>query len=311
MKYIYLGLSWVFGVLFLIAGLGSLVDTPIAAPFLLLVSALLLPPVREFVYGKTNTKIAPKARFLSILALLIGFSVALQVHDNRVAEELAAKEAAEKAAAAAEARQENIDFFNANRDQVIRSVKTALSDGDFQSAIQKADKYLVAGDAELKQLSTRAKAQLAELQKEQKTKRLLAEAGKVPASELEKNKNIYSQLASLHPENAKYKEKLAYYAGKIAKKRKEQLAAQAREERIHDQFSNWDGSHMNLARFIKNNMHDPDSYEHAKTVYSDKGDYLIVKTTYRGKNGFGGVVLNYVTAKVSLDGQVLAIIDQS
>jgi hypothetical protein len=34
------------------------------------------------------------------------------------------------------------------------------------------------------------------------------------------------------------------------------------------------------------------------------------QTTFRGKNAFGGVVKNTVKAKVSLDGDVLEIIDQ-
>jgi hypothetical protein len=56
-------------------------------------------------------------------------------------------------------------------------------------------------------------------------------------------------------------------------------------------------------------MNDPDSYKHEKTVYSDKGDYLIVIMTFRGKNAFGGMVKNTVTAKVSLNGEVLQILN--
>lgn len=58
-------------------------------------------------------------------------------------------------------------------------------------------------------------------------------------------------------------------------------------------------------------MNDPDSYEHDETVYWDMGDHLVVKTTYRGKNAFGGVVRNFVKAKVSLDGDILQILDQT
>lgn len=58
-------------------------------------------------------------------------------------------------------------------------------------------------------------------------------------------------------------------------------------------------------------MNDPDSYEHDETVYWDRGDHLVVRTTYRGKNAFGGVVRNFVKAKVSLDGDILQILDQT
>ena len=85
----------------------------------------------------------------------------------------------------------------------------------------------------------------------------------------------------------------------------------ARNKRIEQQFSAWDGSHNNLERVIKKAMNDPDSYEHDETVYWDMGDHLVVKTTYRGKNAFGGVVRNFVKAKVSLDGDILQILDQT
>ncbi len=57
-------------------------------------------------------------------------------------------------------------------------------------------------------------------------------------------------------------------------------------------------------------MNDPDSYEHVETRYGDKGTYLIVTTTFRGKNAFGGVARNTVTAKVDLEGNVLEIVSQ-
>lgn len=83
-----------------------------------------------------------------------------------------------------------------------------------------------------------------------------------------------------------------------------------RKERIETSFSAWDGSHRGLTKVIKASMNDPDSYDHVETVYWDKDDYLIVRTTFRGKNAFGGVVKNWVEAKVDLDGNVLAVIEQ-
>lgn len=82
-----------------------------------------------------------------------------------------------------------------------------------------------------------------------------------------------------------------------------------RKDRIGGGFSAWDGSHRALEAVIKKGMHDPKSYEHVETTYSDKGDYLIVLTKFRGKNAFGGVILNAVKAKCSLDGQVLEILE--
>ena len=86
---------------------------------------------------------------------------------------------------------------------------------------------------------------------------------------------------------------------------------ETRQDKIEKNFSAWDGSHRNLTRIIKESMNDPSSYEHDKTVYGDKGDHLIVTTTFRGKNAFGGMVKNSVTAKVDLNGNVIEIISQN
>jgi hypothetical protein len=83
-----------------------------------------------------------------------------------------------------------------------------------------------------------------------------------------------------------------------------------RKEKIESQFSAWDGAHHNLERMIKKNMNDPDSYDHIETTYWDMGDHLVVLTKFRGKNAFGGKVINMVKAKVDLDGNVIKIIDQ-
>ena len=84
----------------------------------------------------------------------------------------------------------------------------------------------------------------------------------------------------------------------------------AREERLEKGFSSWDGSHRGLTESIKDSMNDPGSYEHVETVYGDMGNHLVVRTTFRGKNAFGGVVSNWVKAKTDLDGNVLEVIEQ-
>lgn len=92
-----------------------------------------------------------------------------------------------------------------------------------------------------------------------------------------------------------------------AEKRK-MAEEQARKELIENQFSSWDGSHRNLTTFIKRAMNDPKSYSHVETVYWDMGDHLVVRTSFRGNNAFGGVILDHVKAKVALDGKILEIL---
>jgi hypothetical protein len=86
--------------------------------------------------------------------------------------------------------------------------------------------------------------------------------------------------------------------------------AEARIAMIERHFSSWDGSHMGLTAMIKKNMNEPGSYEHDNTRYLDNGDHLIVITSFRGKNAFGGVVKNSVRAKVDLEGNVVAILKE-
>lgn len=80
-----------------------------------------------------------------------------------------------------------------------------------------------------------------------------------------------------------------------------------RKEKIQMQFSAWNGSHDGLKRLVKESMHDPSSFDHTETVYVDKGKYILVQMKYRGKNSFGAMVLNMVTAKVDLDGNILSV----
>ena len=82
---------------------------------------------------------------------------------------------------------------------------------------------------------------------------------------------------------------------------------ETRQEKIEKHFSAWDGSHYGLTRVIKKSMNDPDSYEHVETRVWDRGDYLFVETTFRGKNAYGGLILDHVTARVDLNGNVIEI----
>ncbi|MFZ5988083.1 MAG: hypothetical protein ACOYWZ_13295 [Bacillota bacterium] len=91
---------------------------------------------------------------------------------------------------------------------------------------------------------------------------------------------------------------------------KEEVKVETRQEKIEKQFNPWDGSHLALTQYIKDSMNDPKSYEHIKTTYSDMGDHLVIMTEFRGKNAFGGVVRNYVKAKVDLEGNIIKIIEQ-
>ncbi|CAM4535920.1 hypothetical protein [Myxococcus xanthus] len=57
--------------------------------------------------------------------------------------------------------------------------------------------------------------------------------------------------------------------------------------------SPWDGSVFEVEQYLKKVLNDPDSYEHVSTSAPVGRDaYWIVKSSFRGKNAFGGKVLN-------------------
>ncbi|EKT3966457.1 hypothetical protein NTJ12_001519 [Flavobacterium psychrophilum] len=76
---------------------------------------------------------------------------------------------------------------------------------------------------------------------------------------------------------------------------------------IQRQFAGFSGANNYVEDAIKEIMNDPDSYEHIKTTYTDKGSYIIVYTKFRGTNSFGAKIIQNATAKVDIDGNVLSL----
>lgn len=87
----------------------------------------------------------------------------------------------------------------------------------------------------------------------------------------------------------------------------EKTPEQIRRELIEKPFDLFDGSHDDLTRNIKASLNDPDSYQHDKTTYKDMTDHLIITTTFRAKNKYGGMMTYQVIAKADLNGKVLEI----
>ena len=83
----------------------------------------------------------------------------------------------------------------------------------------------------------------------------------------------------------------------------------SRDKYIKRAFSSRDSSHGGLTKWVKENMNDPDSYEHVSTSYVDMGDHLVINMTFRGKNMSGDVVEDFIKAKVDLEGNVLELLN--
>jgi hypothetical protein len=66
-------------------------------------------------------------------------------------------------------------------------------------------------------------------------------------------------------------------------------------------LSAWDGSHRELVNTLKDNLRDPDSFEHIETritPVSDKGTHVLMMR-YRARNGFGGMNVGALVATVN------------
>ena len=77
---------------------------------------------------------------------------------------------------------------------------------------------------------------------------------------------------------------------------------------IENLFSAWDGSLPSFKDYIKENLQNPDSFEHVETKFRDDGDGLTVIMKYRGENGFGAIRTQTAIAKVDYDGNILSLI---
>jgi hypothetical protein len=81
-----------------------------------------------------------------------------------------------------------------------------------------------------------------------------------------------------------------------------------RKQNIEKLFSQWDGSHIELSKKIKESLNDPNSYEHIKTTYRDRGLSLTIYTTFSAQNGFGGTLKRQVVVVSDMLGNITEII---
>lgn len=84
----------------------------------------------------------------------------------------------------------------------------------------------------------------------------------------------------------------------------ERLAAEqeaARQEAGFHCLSDFNGRHFGFARLVKANLREPDSFEHIETritPVNEDGEHQIIMI-YRGRNGFGGMNVETISAVIS------------
>lgn len=115
-------------------------------------------------------------------------------------------------------------------------------------------------------------------------------------------------VVNYEPPTAAQRQAMAERAEKERQeKNKPKPAEQLRQEKIEESFSRWSGAQIYLEKYIKDDLKDPESYEHIETTYRDNGETLTVKMRYRAKNSFGGYVVSQAVAETKIDGTLLSV----
>ncbi|MCK7494827.1 MAG: hypothetical protein MZW92_29730 [Comamonadaceae bacterium] len=195
-----------------------------------------------------------------------------------------------------------LDEFNRNRMTILVNIGSEAHAGDFAGAAGDANKYArVTQDPDLVAPARSIKVEQAR-----------ADLGRENELSLERRAELYAVLAESEPGNYKYVDEAkrlalevesAKRAAEEARKRQEKMARRSAD--IQRQFSGWDGSHPAVEQAIKASLHNPASYEHVETRYSDTGDSLVVVTKFRATNGFGAIVTNTAVGTVDDRGEVV------
>ncbi|KPC36333.1 Uncharacterized protein AC496_0420 [Pseudomonas savastanoi pv. glycinea] len=298
---------------------------------LLCLAVLIAPPVYNRLLVTLKVGDPLHLRVLIVLIGLTASTYVLNVHSDhtealRVATAKAEQNRTEQlereaSATAAQAKLESTrQFYAINKSTILRDFTAALSSRDVNEATTIDAKYASAiTDPEYLALQQRLKtltAEVAQAKREQERKdkiaRLLKDLKTLGATDYTSAISLYTSLLELEPANKGYQQNLDRFkkaeASRQAKIEADQQAAAERASRtkkVESQFSQWDGSHRTFERLIKQAMNDPDSYDHVETRYADKGKFIRVYCTFRGKNAFGGIVKNTRVADFDIDGNFL------
>jgi hypothetical protein len=319
---------WLAGsVALVVIGLVSFTGSWKAALILLFCGVIVNP----FGFGLITEKVKLNDKFhvrVGIVWLfLVVSTVTFQSHHNQqlveakqIAEEETQRRVAEAALRRAEENKQRLaqiaNEFSANRDQILAQMDNAIAGRNLDEAKKLAERYSSVSDIAFIGSVAKYKDLQSQVDRENKVKALLAQTKTLKVSDYASAVQIYSKLVELEPGNQTYVKTLARYE-KIKldaeeKARKEVAAQQAREARkkeVESQFSGWDGSHRTFERMIKQTMNDPDSYEHVETRFADEGDYIRVFAKFRGKNAFGGIVVDSATADFTITGDLIRIVE--
>ena len=291
--------KWILGIVFIIVGISSLFTDVLTGLTFLLLGILIIPPTFKLLEEKFNVIVPRWSKYLGAFGVLIiaSFFISNAMAKKEAKAELLYKEA--------------VGFINKGQ---YDSATVYLTDAKelYSSSENKAQDLLL--DIKLSESQDFAKQSVALLTADEFKELHDGTLEKEYIKSAKLNERLLDFMRSQGKDQTIIKQEIEEkrQLAEAEEERKKQLELQKNKEKlIENQFSSWDGSHRNLERFIKDNMNDPDSYDHIETRYRDEGNSLVVITKFRGANAFGGKVINTITARVDLEGNVLEIISQN
>lgn len=324
-------LWWVVTAALILFGVFVFSESWIAGLMLIIFSGLVSPSGFARILAWLRASDPLQCRVVVVLIALVSSTYVLYEHSASIeadaaevtriqaladAQEAQAKEEAEAAAQLNEAK----TYYAAHREGVLADFAAAVDGKNLATATVIRNRFVLAVQdpdfdqilnryAELKEESARAEAEKA---RKAKVAELSGKLSSVGATDYAQAITIYTELVALEPANKTYQQKLERYTkardaqvAKEAAKLAADLAKAEHQKKLEAQFSGYDGSHYKFERMIKQAMNDPDSYDHVETKYIDKGSYIRVFCTFRGKNAFGGTVKNTKVADFTIDGSFL------
>lgn len=192
-----------------------------------------------------------------------------------------------------------ISEFNSNKENIFSQINQLITEEKYDAAISLASKYQVTEDQALLKLKDQAQAELTKVKIQKQITDLSNELNTTPESELQKRFDLYSKLLELVPDNTEYKTKYA-----------ELKPIVERQQMISSQFTDENGVHRKLEKFIKFKLKDVSTYKHLETKYVENDDdTLTITITFKGKkDGSNKITKNTVKAIVDLNGNPIRII---
>jgi predicted nucleic acid-binding protein len=295
-------LKWFFGIIFLIGGLAGLFTSFLTGILFLLLGLFILPPTYELFAKKTKLNLPTWAKWTTVIVgcIITSFTIDNSIAEKDVEMDLVVEKASE--------------FINSGQ---IDSAKVYIEKAKSQYSTNNNKAVDLENELEKYKSDDFAKETLVSMTDEEFEKLNNGELSKPYLSQKSLNTEFIALMKTQAPERAKIIKEVAERKEqeKIERELAEELKKQEefnknRKENIDKQFSGWDGSHPALSRMIEKNCRNPDSYEHIETRFRDDGTSIFVITKYRAENGFGGMTIGNVTARVDFSGNVIEIISQ-